>query len=33
MLQSGAHYVVDSIADVPPLLDAIHHRLAAGERP
>jgi phosphonoacetaldehyde hydrolase len=33
MMQSGAHYVVDSIADVPPLLDAIHHRLAAGERP
>jgi phosphonoacetaldehyde hydrolase len=33
MMQSGAHYVVDSIADVPPILDAIHHRLAAGERP
>jgi phosphonoacetaldehyde hydrolase len=30
---AGAHYVVDSIADVPPLLDAIDARLARGERP
>jgi phosphonoacetaldehyde hydrolase len=33
MVQAGAHYVVDSIADVPPLLDAINARLARGERP
>jgi phosphonoacetaldehyde hydrolase len=33
MQQSGAHYVVDSIADVPPLLDDINARLARGERP
>ena len=33
MLQSGAHYVVDGIADVPPILDEISHHLAAGERP
>jgi phosphonoacetaldehyde hydrolase len=33
MWQTGAHYVVDSIADVPPLLDAISARLARGERP
>jgi len=33
MAQAGAHYVVDSIADVPPLLDAINARLARGERP
>jgi phosphonoacetaldehyde hydrolase len=30
---AGAHYVVDSIADVPPLLDDIDARLARGERP
>lgn len=29
----GAHYVVDSIADVPPILDQIDARLARGERP
>lgn len=29
----GAHYVVDSIADVPPILDEIDARLARGERP
>jgi len=33
MAQTGAHYVVDTIADVPPLLDQINARLAAGERP
>jgi phosphonoacetaldehyde hydrolase len=33
MHQTGAHYVVDGISDVPPLLDAINVRLAAGERP
>ena len=33
MHQTGAHYVVDSIADVPPVLDAINQRLTAGERP
>lgn len=30
---AGAHFVVDSIADVPPVLDEIEERLAAGERP
>jgi phosphonoacetaldehyde hydrolase len=30
---AGAHYVVDSIADVPPILDEIDARLARGERP
>ena len=30
---AGAHLVVDSIADVPPVLDEIEERLAAGERP
>lgn len=33
MYQCGAHYVVDSIADLMPCLDAIEARLAGGERP
>jgi phosphonoacetaldehyde hydrolase len=33
MVQAGAHYVVDSIGDVPPILDGINTRLARGERP
>lgn len=33
MQQTGAHYVVDSIAQVAPLLDDINARLARGERP
>ncbi len=33
MWQSGAHYVVDGIWDVPPILDEINARLARGERP
>lgn len=30
---AGAHFVVDSIADVPPVLDEIEERLALGQRP
>lgn len=30
---AGADYVIDSIRDLPPLLDEIEKRLAAGERP
>jgi len=33
MQQTGAHYVVDSIADVAPILDQINARLAMGEKP
>lgn len=33
LLRSGAHYVIDSIADLPPVLDAIEGRLARGETP
>ncbi|MFI5309952.1 MAG: phosphonoacetaldehyde hydrolase [Gemmatimonadales bacterium] len=33
MYQAGAHYVVDSIAEVAPLLDEINARLASGDRP
>ncbi|MBT5711759.1 phosphonoacetaldehyde hydrolase [Candidatus Poribacteria bacterium] len=31
--QTGAHYVVDGIWDVPPILDKINARLSRGERP
>jgi phosphonoacetaldehyde hydrolase len=33
MQQAGAHYVVDTIADVPSLLDEVNARLARGDRP
>ncbi len=33
MAQAGAHYVVDGIYDVAPLLDEINARLASGDRP
>ncbi|MBV6480731.1 MAG: Phosphonoacetaldehyde hydrolase [bacterium] len=33
MAQAGAHYVVDSISEVPALLDEINQRLKQGERP
>jgi phosphonoacetaldehyde hydrolase len=33
MYQSGAHYVVDTIADILPCLDEIDARLGRGERP
>jgi len=33
MYQTGAHYVVDSIADLLPCLDDIEARLARGDRP
>ena len=33
MYQGGAHYVVDSIADIMPCLDDIQERLTRGERP
>jgi phosphonoacetaldehyde hydrolase len=33
MLQSGAHYVVDTIADLMPCIDDIEMRLRRGERP
>ena len=33
MYQTGAHYVVDGIADILPILDDINQRLAGGERP
>jgi len=33
MYQRGAHYVVDSIADLIPCLDDIEARLKRGEKP
>ncbi len=33
LLRAGAHWVVDSVADIMPCLDQIDRRLAAGERP
>ena len=33
LLEAGAHYVVDSIAQVPPLLSLINGKLAAGKLP
>ena len=30
---AGAHYVIDSVADLLPVLDLIEGRLARGERP
>lgn len=29
----GAHYVVESVADVPPIIDLIEERLRSGDRP
>lgn len=31
--KAGAHYVIDSVADLPPVIDEINTRLARGERP
>jgi phosphonoacetaldehyde hydrolase len=33
LAEGGAHHVIDTIADLPALLDVIEARLAAGERP
>ena len=30
---AGAHFVIDTVADLPPVLDQIEQRLAQGERP
>ena len=33
LAMAGAHFVVDGIWDVPPVIDEINRRLAAGEKP
>ena len=33
LANAGAHYVVDTINDLPPVIEDINRRLAAGETP
>jgi phosphonoacetaldehyde hydrolase len=33
LARAGAHYVIDSIAEIEPVLDDIDRRLARGEKP
>jgi len=33
LLDAGAHYVIDTLADIHPILDQIDARLEAGDRP
>jgi phosphonoacetaldehyde hydrolase len=33
LLTGGAHYVIESIGDLPPILDEIEDRMARGDRP
>jgi len=33
LVNAGAHYVVETIAEVPSIVNAINERLALGERP
>lgn len=33
LANAGSHYVVDSVADLPPVVEDINRRLANGERP
>jgi len=33
LAKSGAHYVVETISDVPPIIDEIESRLKMGDRP
>lgn len=33
LLEAGAHYLIDSVADLLPVLDTIEQRLQQGERP
>lgn len=33
LARAGAHYVIDSIADLPPIIEAIETRMAQGEQP
>ncbi len=32
-LDTGAHYVVETVRDIPAVIDSINRRLAAGDRP
>lgn len=33
LAEGGAHYVIDSVADLPEVVDDINQRLAKGEKP
>ena len=33
LLRAGAHYVVDTLSQLPPVIEDINARLARGERP
>jgi phosphonoacetaldehyde hydrolase len=33
LLDAGAHYVIDTLADIDPIVNRIEVRLQAGERP
>ena len=33
LADAGAHYVIDSITDLPQVIDDINRRLASGEKP
>lgn len=33
LYNSGAHYVIDSVADILPVIEDINLRLALGQRP
>lgn len=33
LANAGSHYVIDSIAELPPVIEDINRRLASGERP
>ena len=33
LIDSGAHYVIDSVNDILPVIDDINRRLAQGEKP
>ncbi|PCI04278.1 MAG: phosphonoacetaldehyde hydrolase [Hyphomicrobiales bacterium] len=33
LLKTGAHYVIDSLVDLPPVIEDINARLARGEKP
>lgn len=33
LTQAGAHYVIDGLADIEPVIEDINERLSRGERP
>jgi len=33
LLDAGAHYVIDTLGDIDPIVNQIEVRLLAGERP